>query len=47
MKKSDSMPDCLTKCFITYSAMVERQILPWQMNNTFIIVKTPCIFGIS
>ena len=31
------MPDCLTKCFITYSAMVERQILPWQMNNTFII----------
>ena len=37
MKKSDSMPDCLTKCFITYSAMVERQILPWQIKSTFIM----------
>ena len=27
-----------THFFITNSAMGERQMLPWQMNNTFIIV---------
>ena len=27
-----------TRCVRTLSAMVLRQMLPWQMNNTFIIV---------
>ena len=34
-------PARVTMSLKTNSAMGERQMLPWQMNNTFILIKAP------
>lgn len=36
---SEVRPDCETKCFITNSAIGERQMLPWQMKRIFSIMS--------
>ena len=41
IKKCSARPSLLTMSFITNSAMGERQILPWQIKSTRILIKTP------